>query len=569
MNHTSKCCVTVSGKESISPQNVRLPSRCIDVGRPDHSYLAECSGKRGSYIVLSHRWTSETQGSKTTSQNYSPRKLDLDLSQLPAIFRYAITLARELGVQYVWIDSICILQDDSADLRKELLNMAQYYQNALFTLAAEVNPESNQEISSVPKPFNRLAQLPYRDAGKWRGYFYLFQQKWKTEAQYLAEVDQSELLSRGWVFQEWFLSARIVHLAPSNTFLECRTQSPRSVGNQDVRAPYEVRNMPKIFNKQKLLPHQFGFKSQFYSGSELSLDVWYELAQTYSRLNLTKASDHLNAIAGIATEFTKVMTGLPFPEAAMNLVQGTWHSAYASGLWLPDIHYGLLWRGASEMLKLCDCGAPSWSWLALEGQVTWPERHPLTVNHVEILSIIRDVEQNPASYLITMADMLHIKGKIQPVLACGRMGAALDRDLAVMTGDKIYARGIKAFGGDTNEAASKHQGHQVRQLICPTTAPTVAGGWGTFERSASLQLRADGESYLVHALHVSTRNKVDFLHMDDSSVSEYEHSVMDVLFVEPVAGTPDQFRRIGVGAFHEPLIKESYEEIEAMDILLV
>lgn len=138
------------------------------------------------------------------------------------------------------------------------------------------------------------------------------------------------------------------------------------------------------------------------------------------------------------------MNGLPFASCAAGLLQSTAtsHSSYASRLWLPDIHYGLLWRGASEALKVCDCGAPSWSWLAFQGQVAWSDRHAKTVDCGEIVSIIRDVERNPSSYLITMADMLHIKGKIQPVLACGQLTAALDRDLAMLTGDKICAKEI-------------------------------------------------------------------------------------------------------------------------------
>ncbi|KAL6906575.1 heterokaryon incompatibility protein domain-containing protein, partial [Trichoderma evansii] len=553
-NHKSKCCVTVSGRESINPRNEQLPSRCIYVGGAGHAYLAECSGKRGSYIILSHRWTPETESSRTTRQNYSSRMQDLDISRLPVIFRYVIALARELGVQYIWIDSICILQDDTTDLRRELLNMAQYYQHSLFTLAAELKPESDNETLSIPRPFNRLVRLPHREAGKQRGCFYVFKQKQRTKAQYLTEVDQSELLSRGWVFQEWFLSARIVHLTPSNTFLECRTQIPRTIGNQSIEAPDKTSNMPDVVNRQKPQAYKFVFKSRFLVSSELDLDVWYELlALSYSRLSLTKATDHLNAIAGIAAEFTKVMSGLSFPESAMKLLESTWHSSYASGLWLPDIHHGLLWRGASEMLKLCGCGAPSWSWLTLEGQVAWPQRHPVTINCCEIVSIIRDVEPNPASYLITMAEMLRIKGKIQSVLSRGQMTAAVDEDLAALTGDRLYAKQVH-WARETSSyklAALGSQGYQVRQLICPIAEPTVAAGWGTFERPDLLQIQADGESYLVNALQVSIRKKVNTTKLHGSLVDKYGRSVTDVLFVEPVVGTPGRSRRIGVGAIYK------------------
>lgn len=158
------------------------------------------------------------------------------------------------------------------------------------------------------------------------------------------------------------------------------------------------------------------------------------------------------------------------------------------------------------------------------------------IDHFKITSIIRDMEQNSASYLITVADMHHIQGKIQPVLACGRLTVALDKDLVVLTGDKLYTREVdRARGNSINKAAaSGSQGYQVRQLLSPITAPTTAAGWGTFERPDLLQLRVDGEGYLVNALQISTQIKIDYRNLCGSLASEYGHSVTDVLFVEPV-----------------------------------
>lgn len=102
------------------------------------------------------------------------------------------------------------------------------------------------------------------------------------------------------------------------------------------------------------------------------------------------------------------------------------------------------------------------------------------------------MEQNSALYLITMADMLHIKDKIQPVIACGRLAATLGKDLAILTGDGFYARKVENRTREifTDKAAAEpgSQGHQVRQLIYPITAPTAAAGWGTFERPDLLRL---------------------------------------------------------------------------------
>lgn len=84
-----------------------------------------------------------------------------------------------------------------------------------------------------------------------------------------------------------------------------------------------------------------------------------------------------------------------------------------------------------------------------------------------------------------------------------------------------------------------------------------------------LQLRVDGKSYLVHALQISTRNKVGYRKLDGPSVEDHRHSVTGVWFVEPVAGTLDRFRRKGAGAIYEPRIIHGLDEMEATDIVFV
>lgn len=108
--------------------------------------------------------------------------LGLNILRLTIIFRCAIALARKLGIQYVWIDSICILQDDGADPRGEPVNMAQCYLQALLTLAAELESESDIETLFILRPFNRLVRLPYREAGKQRGHYYVFKQLKRTKS---------------------------------------------------------------------------------------------------------------------------------------------------------------------------------------------------------------------------------------------------------------------------------------------------------------------------------------------------------------------------------------------------
>lgn len=102
-------------------------------------YLEEIdSVRRGSYIALSHRWTEATKLCCTTTSNLETYKSALAVDELPRVFQEAIAVARHLEVPYIWIDSICIVQegDHQLDWAREAGKMAAYYHNALFTIAA-------------------------------------------------------------------------------------------------------------------------------------------------------------------------------------------------------------------------------------------------------------------------------------------------------------------------------------------------------------------------------------------------------------------------------------------------
>lgn len=116
-----------------------LPSRVTDVGSadgPTEMKLVEKRGCAGRYITLTHRWTSQTEASSTTRANLQERKLSIDIKGLSKTFQDAVDVTRKLRVQYLWIDSICIVQDNRDDWRMEAKNMASIYELARLNIAA-------------------------------------------------------------------------------------------------------------------------------------------------------------------------------------------------------------------------------------------------------------------------------------------------------------------------------------------------------------------------------------------------------------------------------------------------
>ncbi|KAF2972517.1 hypothetical protein GQX73_g1213 [Xylaria multiplex] len=146
--HHPKCRVTLSGGEVFDVEQVSLPSRCIEIelenGHVKKCILRETQGEKGKYIVLSHRWGADTETVRTLKGNYDCRIgkctkascQDCETPMTTTLFTDAYELAAKLGVVYIWIDSLCIVQDDAEDWKRESAKMADYYQHAWLTVAA-------------------------------------------------------------------------------------------------------------------------------------------------------------------------------------------------------------------------------------------------------------------------------------------------------------------------------------------------------------------------------------------------------------------------------------------------
>jgi hypothetical protein len=179
---------------------------------------------KGKYIILSHRWGADTETVKTLKANYDCRTqkcasngstcLHCKTPMLTTLFRHACEIAARLGVSYVWIDSLCIVQDDVDDWKVESAKMAEYYQHAWLTIAATQTTTTLGADGGLglglfgeyeTKDLARVTRLPYRDRhGALMGFFYLQCTGGKAISRdYKNAISRSELLRRGWVYQEW------------------------------------------------------------------------------------------------------------------------------------------------------------------------------------------------------------------------------------------------------------------------------------------------------------------------------------------------------------------------------
>lgn len=117
-----------------------LPTRVIDVRAPN---LCLGVGIQAPYAALSYCWGKVRQFT-TTTHNLNANLKSINLPDLPKSIQDAITATRELGLHYLWVDAICIIQDSHIDKEKEIGMMAEIYRNCIVMISAASASDSNQ-----------------------------------------------------------------------------------------------------------------------------------------------------------------------------------------------------------------------------------------------------------------------------------------------------------------------------------------------------------------------------------------------------------------------------------------
>jgi hypothetical protein len=168
----------------------------------------------GQYTVLSHRWpTDPSQHFMTTTTTLLDRKLAIRLEEMPQTFQDAVKVSRELGIRYLWIDSLCIIQDDARDWEQQSALMGKIYYQGTITIMAALTPIKTLEPrwDASPKGFLRrpalslpTVKMDYCDRN------WSLKGNWFIQHQERFDFQQWELFTRGWVVQEELLSRRKV-----------------------------------------------------------------------------------------------------------------------------------------------------------------------------------------------------------------------------------------------------------------------------------------------------------------------------------------------------------------------
>ena len=297
------------------------------------------------YACLSHCW-GLTQPLLLNSHTSTKLRKGVSKGNLPRSFQDAIWLTHQLGLQYLWIDSLCILQDNAEDWARESSHMDKVYQNATITIAASQASDSSKGFLDRNLP--RVYTPTHISIGGIHGHALLFPipLKFAGNPNLLAEMEEEPLTARGWVLQERYMARRTIHFTQDQVFLECE-------GN--------------------LLAEESGFRISLPMQSPFTLSAntrenpaWTKVVERYSRRRLTREQDKLPALAGMAAYFSsisEVKTSNP-------------GKRYLAGLWSTDIVKHLCWKVVyqdSPGARPMKYRAPTWSWASIDGPITFQE----------------------------------------------------------------------------------------------------------------------------------------------------------------------------------------------------
>lgn len=457
-------------------ENHLFPSRVVDVGPPDGSQEPflhmPAPSDMGLYICLSHRWggakvLQTVMGDPPGTPNgkagtFSQFQSAIPMKAMPKTFQDAVQVTRMLGYRYIWIDSLCIVQDRSSDWEAEAEKMGAYYRNAHLTLVAGsavsadsglffpiARPAVPCHIGSVslevedcicpihgaePHTFSLFAREPQMNGGHYR-----------SSARPTCSLDE-----RAWVLQEEVLSARALIFTDKGLYWECADLSAsefhphgseyqytrsRSSENRDTYGGevfFPIEETYAQYFKGFLLNDPVSWDPASSRTLNAARVLWQRLVEEYSTRHLTREFDRLIAIQGLASMLGEVR-----------------QDRYYAGLWGGTLREDMFWKAQDGQVRLeheCDCMpkksnhfedlkprrqldeseswqsvVPSWSWASADQAVAFIIPND-TVYTLEYFFRPLGVTLNDDTAVFNFQGRLKLEGVLRPI----RLGALHD-----------------------------------------------------------------------------------------------------------------------------------------------
>jgi hypothetical protein len=351
-----------------------LPARLVKIisnadGVPEiikvvETNTCDCPPPNIEYATLSYCWGRQAFTKLLRSNIDSMTTTGMPVRDLPATFQDAITVTTRLGLEYIWIDALCIIQLDAEDWSLHSVTMAKVYSYSTITLAAAASSDAHGGLfrERNPTAINGAKINLKWPSHEFEGEFYVVPtDPWEKA------VAKSPLLKRAWVFQERLLSRGTVYFAHDMLYWECGELYASELYPEG--GPWDLQYRYKRYDVADRLPsgvqsvEDYRFKHVYtelltrelnaektVTDEEMFLYVWASVVAQYSVGKLSKETDKLIAIDGVAEQLTSIVP----------------REQYLNGLWRQDsLPLSLLWCTEMEETPPSIRVAPSWSWASV------------------------------------------------------------------------------------------------------------------------------------------------------------------------------------------------------------
>lgn len=449
-------------------RQLRLPTRVLKINEDDVLLYLTRENDHFRYTTLSHCWGTSSFLTLNVN-NYHDFQQSIPFLDLSKNFQDAITISRVLGYDYIWIDSLCIVQEDPQDWINEPGHMADIYNGPVLNIAATASPDGTQGclFTRDPSPIKDftikvshrgvLTTLACEDASL---------EDWN--------LTRSPLYGRVWCLQERLLAPRTLHFSKWQLFRDCNQAfayegHPTGAIHDDIE------------NGRRKMKEDLGTN-------------WSHIVKAYTAAQLTYSSDKAVALAGIARAYAS-RTGV----------------RYVAGLWEKSLIEDLCWDVRREYAATRRSSAkaevvfPSWSWLSLDRVVVKTHGRDASMSppliRIVSLDIVYnnpDVFGNVRQGLITIETPVYLRTSYKPG-EVGRplYGTAYSSEL----GQDVYIR-LNIWEADLLELlllpvavfddAQMHMYKVVRGLVLTRSGSEI----GRYRRAGYFPIHID--TYIGH-----------------------------------------------------------------------
>ncbi|KAL7801054.1 heterokaryon incompatibility protein domain-containing protein [Trichoderma afarasin] len=415
------------------PNTDFMPKLLIDVGSEDDAiepFLYKPT-EVTPYACLSYCWEPDTKGIlRTTAENLEAHYESIPWSKMPLGIKDAIMVCRGLKVRSLWVDSLCIIHDDSVDWHGDPAELNRIYLYSRLSIAA-LEPATCKSRFLGPQKFAHptwqsrfTADTPRNPKEPPLEIF--VRPCTEQTAEYKKGLSRSSLDKRGWSLQESLLPARRLCFNGNEMMWQCLCRTicecghilwkpqPSGFGRLGTHLKSKrlkadvVLSDPQPAWQSWHQSDRYDYRRSGPGYSQNPYKRWRDIVVEYTKRGLILRKDKLNAVSGLA-----MLARESLPDNPQD--QGYGHpEEYLAGLWRGEFHYDLAWMVKSPIAEQGiaeKSSIPSWSWASVNAPVTYKfddpvetwKHTPYLIERVKVESVIclREVANDESSNVVS------------------------------------------------------------------------------------------------------------------------------------------------------------------------